>query len=72
MLPVSGKRRAARRVTCITSDGADAFFRALFAARRHNSRVTVTCASPQARAALTQLGLARLLDIRGTENRGGS
>ncbi|MCX4452320.1 STAS domain-containing protein [Streptomyces sp. NBC_01728] len=59
------------RVTYLSNDGGAASFRALLAARPHDTRVTVTHASSQARATLTQLGLDRLLDIRAESDRDG-
>ncbi|WP_406129574.1 STAS domain-containing protein [Streptomyces sp. NBC_00989] len=52
------------RVTYLSNDGGAAFFRALPAARTHHTLVTATHASSRARTTLTQLGLARLIDIR--------
>ncbi|WP_019065125.1 STAS domain-containing protein [Streptomyces prunicolor] len=52
------------QVTYLSNDGGAAFFRALPAAHPHDTRVTVTHASSRARTTLTQLGLARLIDIR--------
>ncbi|WP_405845707.1 STAS domain-containing protein [Streptomyces sp. NBC_01518] len=57
------------RVTYLSNDGGAAFFRALRAPRPHGTLVTVTHASARARTTLTQLGLARLIDIRTDSDR---
>ena len=57
------------RVTYLSNDGGAAFFRALRAPRPHGTLVTVTHANARTRTTLTQLGLARLIDIRTDSDR---
>lgn len=56
-------------MTYLSNDGGAAFFRALRAPRPHGTLVTVTHANARARTTLTQLGLARLIDIRTDSDR---
>ncbi|MFG2549432.1 STAS domain-containing protein [Streptomyces sp. NPDC048581] len=56
------------RVPHLSSDGCAAFFAALLAARPQATRVTVTHANARAHDTLTQLGLARFLDLRREED----